>query len=129
MNFFGIGPFEVALVAIIAVIVLGPERIPGVAVQLARAVRYMRGYANDATADIRKELEELTKEYDEMRKEFREFQASATKNVTSVADEIDWTLRQSQQQPKVKQLKAEQPIIEPGGEPPPKAPRSRDGSR
>ena len=91
MNFLGVGPFEVALVAIIAVIVLGPERIPGVAVQLARAVRYMRGYATDATADIRKELEELTKEYDEMRKEFREFQSSATKDVASVTEEIDRT--------------------------------------
>src|SRR5439155_1310430 len=58
MNFLGVGPLEVALVAIVAVIVLGPERIPGVAVQLARAVRYMRGYATDATADIRKELQE-----------------------------------------------------------------------
>lgn len=124
MNFFGVGPFEVALVAIIAVIVLGPERIPGVAVQLARAYKYMRGYATDAKADIRKELEELTKEYDEIRKEFREFQSSASKDVTSITDEIDKTLRQSREQPKL-----EQPIIEPGGEPPPKAPKSRDGSR
>ena len=124
MNFFGVGPFEVALVAIIAVIVLGPERIPGVAVQLARAVRYMRGYATDATADIRKELEELTKEYDEMRKEFREFQSSALKDVASVTDEIDRTLRKTQKQPK-----PEQPIIEPGGEPPPKESKSRDGRK
>jgi len=118
MNFLGVGPFEIALVAIIAVIVLGPERLPMVAVQLARAVRYMRGYANDATADIRKELEELTKEYDEIRKEFREFQTSARKDVASVADEIDRTLRESQ----------EQPIVEPGGEPPPKEARSRQGT-
>jgi sec-independent protein translocase protein TatB len=124
MNFFGVGPFEVALVAIIAVIVLGPERIPAAAVQLARAYKYMRGYATDATADIRKELEELTKEYDEIRKEFREFQSSASKGVTSITDEIDKTLRQSREQPKL-----EQPIIEPGGEPPPKESRSRDGSK
>jgi sec-independent protein translocase protein TatB len=124
MNFLGVGPFEVALVAIIAVIVLGPERIPTVAVQLARAVRYMRGYATDATADIRKELEELTKEYDGIRKEFREFQTSARKDVASVTDEIDRTLRQSREQPK-----PEQPIVEPGGEPPPKEPRLRNGAK
>ena len=88
MNFFGVGAFELALVAIIAVIVLGPERIPGVAVQLARAVKYMRGYANDATADIRKELQELTKEYDEVRKELTEFRQSVTKDVASVAGEV-----------------------------------------
>ena len=128
MNFLGVGPFEIALVAIIAVIVLGPERIPTVAVQLARAVRYMRGYATDATADIRNELEELTKEYDEMRKEFREFQSSATKGVASITEEIDRTLRQSQEKPKL-EPKPEQPIIEPGGEPPPRAPKSRDGRK
>lgn len=111
MNFFGVGPLELALVAIVAVIVLGPERIPAVAVQLARAVRYMRGYASDATADIRKELEELTKEYDEMRKELTDFRSSVGKGFSSIADEVDRTLRESQ----------DQPIIEPGGEPPPGA--------
>jgi len=115
MNFLGIGPLEIALVAIIAVIVLGPERIPTVAVQLARAVRYMRGYASDATADIRKELQELTKEYDEVRKELNEFRSSVSKDFSSVADEVDRTLRETQ----------EQPIIEPGGEPPPGKPAAR----
>jgi|SRR3972149_3765387 len=118
MNFLGVGPFELALVAIIAVIVLGPERIPGVAVQLARAVRYMRGYASDATADIRKELQELTKEYDEVRKELNEFTSSMRKDISSVAGEVDRTLRESQ----------EQPIIEPGGEPPPPTRHSQSRS-
>ena len=70
--------------------------------------------AHNATADIRAELSELTKEYDEMRKEFREFSQSVKKDISSVADEVDRTLRQSQ------------PIIEPGGEPPPESP-SLDG--
>ncbi len=116
MNFFGVGPFELALVAIIAVIVLGPERIPTVAVQLARAVRYMRGYASDATADIRKELEELTKEYDEVRKELQGFRQSIQKDVTSVVDQVSSTIKEVE------------PIIEPGGDPPPSnKPRSPDG--
>jgi len=119
MNFFGVGAFELALVAIIAVIVLGPERIPGVAVQLARAVRYMRGYATDATADIRKELQELTKEYDEVRKEFQEFRTSVRKDVDSVADEVGKAVRQGG-------TSADPgPIIEPGGDPPPKGSPSR----
>jgi sec-independent protein translocase protein TatB len=120
MNFLGVGPLEVALVAIVAVIVLGPERIPGVAVQLARAVRYMRGYATDATADIRKELQELTKEYDEVRKELNEFRSSFGGGFSNIADEVDRTLRASQEKPSVNSS-SEAPIIEPGGEPPPKS--------
>ena len=120
MNFLGVGPLEVALVAIVAVIVLGPERIPGVAVQLARAVRYMRGYATDATADIRKELQELTKEYDEVRKELNEFRSSIGGGFSNIADEVDRTLRASREKPAANSS-SEAPIIEPGGEPPPKS--------
>ncbi len=114
MNFFGVGPLELMLVLVIGVIVLGPERIPEVAVQLARAVRYLRGYATDATADIRAELSELTKEYDEVRKELQDFRQSVRKDISSVADEVDRTLRESQ------------PMIEPGGEPPPPPTRPTD---
>ena len=108
MNLFGVGPLEIGLVAIIAVIVLGPERIPEVAVQVARAVRQLRGYATSATSEMRKELDELTKEYEDVRKEIKEFRDSVRKDVTSVADEVSKKL-------------LDDPIIEPGGEPPPEA--------
>jgi sec-independent protein translocase protein TatB len=119
VNFFGVGAFELALVAVVAVIVLGPERIPGAAVQLARAVKYMRGYANDATADIRKELQELTKEYDEVRKELTEFRQSVSKDVDSVTSEVSKAVQQGR--PTIEAG----PIIEPGGDPPPPQSRSR----
>jgi len=53
VNFFGVGLPEVILVLVVAGIVLGPERIPEVAVTIARAVRFLRGYATSATSDIR----------------------------------------------------------------------------
>src|SRR5437867_13425711 len=106
MNFLGVGPLEVALVAIVAVIVLGPERIPGVAVQLARAVRYMRGYATDATTDIRKALQELTKEYDEVRKALNEFRSSIGGGFSNIAEEVNRTLRASPAKPAVRSSSA-----------------------
>ena len=118
MNFFGVGAFELALIAVVGVIVLGPDRIPGVAIQLARAVKYMRGYANDATADIRKELLELTQDYDEVRQELTEFRQSVSKDVMSVADEVNKAVQQGR--PTIESG----PIIEPGGDHPPKQPRS-----
>jgi sec-independent protein translocase protein TatB len=106
MNLFGVGPLEIGLVAIIAVIVLGPERIPEVAVQVARAVRQLRSYATSATSEMRKELDELTREYEDVRKELKEVRDSVRKDVTSVTDEVSRKL-------------LDEPIIEPGGEPPP----------
>src|SRR3972149_10350785 len=110
MNLFGIGLPEVILIAVIAVVVLGPERMPAAAVQLARAIKFLRGYATDATAQLRSELGDLTKEYEEVRKELQEFRESVRKDITSVTREMDKVLSEAQ------------PITGPGGEPPPEQP-------
>ncbi|MDO8615700.1 MAG: twin-arginine translocase TatA/TatE family subunit [Dehalococcoidia bacterium] len=112
MNMFGIGLPEVVVVAVIAVIVLGPERMPAVAVQIARAIKYLRGYATDATAQMRGELSELTKEYEEVRRELHDFRESVRKDISSVVKDVE------------RAAAAAQPIVEPGGEPPPKRPQA-----
>jgi sec-independent protein translocase protein TatB len=109
MNFFGIGPLELGLVAVIAVVVLGPDRLPEVAVQVARAIRYLRGYATSATAQMRKDLDELTKDYEDVRKELQMFRDSVGKDVKSIGDKLEKTFED------------EEPIIEPGGEKPPES--------
>ena len=128
MNLFGVGPMEMALVIIIAVVVLGPERFPAFAVQIARAIKYLRGYANDATSDLRAEFQELTKEYEEMRKELAEVRGSVTstasglmRDVTAVSEEMRGAASDvSSRLPKVSDIVRDtRPIIEPGGELPP----------
>ncbi len=107
MSFLGIGLPEIVLILVIAIIVLGPQRLPEVAVQLARAIRYLRGYATDATAQLRAELDELTKEYQQVRDELQEFRQVIGKSVTAVTGEVDRALQESR------------PMIEPSAEPPP----------
>ena len=43
MDFLGIGLPEIILILIIAAVVIGPKRLPEVAVQLARVIRQLRG--------------------------------------------------------------------------------------
>jgi len=129
MNLFGIGPLEMALVAIIAVVVLGPERFPEFAVQIARAIKYLRGYANDATSDLRSEFQELTREYESLRKEMDDVRSSVAKDargfmndMTSVSDEmrrVATETRPALQMPKLDKVFDTKPIIEPSGELPP----------
>ncbi len=119
MGFFGIGFPELALIFAIAVVVLGPERIPAVAAQLARILKYLRGYATDATAQLRSELAELTREYEEVRKELQEFRQSVARDFTSVTEELASVGNEAN-----KALREAQPIVEPGGDPPPAAPSS-----
>ncbi len=95
MDFLGIGLPELIVVLIIAVIVVGPKRLPEVAVQLARVIRQLRGYATDVTSQMRAELDELTREYEQVRKELQEFRESATKDVRSVASEVDRAVREA----------------------------------
>ena len=95
MDFLGIGMPELIVVLIIAVVVVGPKRLPEVAVQLARIVRQLRGYATDVTSQMRAELDELTREYEQVRTELREFRDSATKEVRSVTAEMDRAMREA----------------------------------
>jgi Sec-independent protein translocase protein TatA len=123
MNFLGVGPLEAAFVIIIAVIVLGPERFPQAAVQVARAVKWLRGYANDATSDLRTEFVELTREYELMRAELDEVRGTLNKSTTPLTDEMTRLIGETKpklQTPTLGKLLTDtKPIVEPGGELPP----------
>ena len=53
---FGLGLDKIALIAVIAVFLLGPERLPGYATQLARIVRSLRTMADGAKDRMREEM-------------------------------------------------------------------------
>lgn len=53
---FGIGFAELAVIAFVAVLVLGPDKLPDLARQAARLVHQLRGLANSARDELRNEL-------------------------------------------------------------------------
>jgi sec-independent protein translocase protein TatB len=53
---FGIGPFELLVLAIVGLLVLGPERLPGYARQAAQVLRTLRDLATGAEKQLRDEL-------------------------------------------------------------------------
>jgi len=57
MDFFGIGPGELLLIVIIALIIFGPGKIVEVSRQLGRTVHAFRKASADLTAQITRELE------------------------------------------------------------------------
>jgi Tat protein translocase TatB subunit len=62
MNFLGIGPGELVLILIIAVIVLGPDKIPETMRTLGKAMREIRSITEGFQKELNKELAEVTKE-------------------------------------------------------------------
>lgn len=55
---FGINGAEFLIIALIAVVVVGPERLPRYAEQLGIWVRNLRGYADQAKARVAEEIAE-----------------------------------------------------------------------
>lgn len=51
-----IGPGEFIALAIVALVVLGPEKLPRYAAEAARMLQRLRGMASAARADVRREL-------------------------------------------------------------------------
>ena len=74
MEVFGIGPMEIALIVLIAFIVLGPERIPGVMRQLGTWTRQLREMVNNITRDYNADIREITSEINALQEEIRSIQ-------------------------------------------------------
>jgi len=53
---FGIGPLELVVIAIVAVLVFGPDRLPEFARTAGRLLRQVRQMVNNAQNDLRSEL-------------------------------------------------------------------------
>lgn len=58
-GFFGIGLLELFLIAILALIVLGPERLPGAMRQIAGYIREIRRLGSELTSQFSDELQVL----------------------------------------------------------------------
>jgi len=80
---FDIGFSELLVIAIVALIVIGPERLPKVARTLGHLFGRMQRYVNDVKADISREIEldDLKKMQASMEDAARSFQSSVTQEM------------------------------------------------
>ncbi|MBI4285469.1 MAG: twin-arginine translocase TatA/TatE family subunit [Chloroflexi bacterium] len=60
MDFLGIGPLELLMIFIIAMLLWGPSRMVEIARNLGKAVHSFRKAASDLTTQVTKEVDELT---------------------------------------------------------------------
>ena len=86
---FDIGFSEIVVIAVVALIVIGPERLPKAARTLGHLFGRLQRYVNDVKADISREME-----LDELRKLQQQVQSAARDveaSVTSVARDFEQT--------------------------------------
>lgn len=88
---FDIGISEFFIIGIVALIVLGPERLPRVARTAGHLLGRLQRYVSDVKADISREmqLEELRKLQTQVEEQVREVERQAAETATSVNQEVD----------------------------------------
>ena len=88
---FEVGLDKIALIAVVALLVLGPERLPGVARTLGALVRRARASWQNVKTEIERELaaEDVKRHLDDARRAASEMQG----DVRSAAADIEKTAR------------------------------------
>ena len=88
MNFVGIGPQELIVILVIALIFVGPQRLPKLAADLARMIREIRQYTGGIAAEFGEAIKEFEKDTEPERTQWKEIGqglGDASKAATDVA--------------------------------------------
>jgi sec-independent protein translocase protein TatB len=93
MQMFGIGILELMVILILAVIVVGPDRLPAVAADLARWIRQARTYARYAMRDFNSVVSELEKEANVSRDDWKEIASVVTRHTGDLSKELNKVTR------------------------------------
>jgi len=81
---FDVGFSELMVIAVVALVVIGPERLPAVARTLGHLFGRLQRYVNDVKADISREIE-----LDELKKFKNQFEEAAQSVESSVRSEVE----------------------------------------
>ena len=90
---------ELVLIGIVALVVIGPERLPKVARTAGHLFGRMQRYVNDVKADISREmqLDELKQLQAQMQESARSFERSISSEIQSVEQIVDQTAQSVEQ--------------------------------
>jgi sec-independent protein translocase protein TatB len=90
---FDIGFSELMVIGVVALIVIGPEKLPRVARTMGHLAGRLQRYVSDVKADINREIEldELRKMRDSMQKAASDVETSVSSELNKTKDEINKT--------------------------------------
>ena len=88
MNFLGIGPAEILVILVVALVVVGPERLPRLAADIARTIREIRKYTSSITAEFSEVIQDFEKETAGDRSQWKDIGDGLTSATRSVTDAL-----------------------------------------
>ncbi|MDD5174922.1 MAG: Sec-independent protein translocase protein TatB [Sterolibacterium sp.] len=91
---FDVGFSELVVIGLVALIVIGPERLPKVARTVGILLGRLQRYVNDVKADISREmqLDELKKLQEQVSAQARDLETSVTQEMRAVEDSLNRTI-------------------------------------
>lgn len=94
---FGVGILELMVILLLAVIVVGPDRMPQLAADLARWIRQGRAYARYMMGDFNKVISDLEKEANVNRDDWKEISSVITRHTGDIGKELTKASRDVEQ--------------------------------
>jgi Sec-independent protein translocase protein TatA len=88
MDFMGVGLPELLVILILTLIVVGPQRLPQVAGQLARYMREFRRYSARLAREFADVMEDFEREYGDVKKEWKEVQTGLQEDARAVEGQL-----------------------------------------
>ena len=127
---FDVGFSELMVIAVVALIVIGPERLPRVARTMGHLFGRLQRYVNDVKADINREIEldELRKFKTTFEDAARGFEGTVNATVDSVQSEVSKTEAELNELTKIEDTAAAPPASSPST-PADAAPQPGEGGR
>jgi sec-independent protein translocase protein TatB len=105
MNLFGVGVFEALLVAIIGLIIVGPNKFPEMMSQAGKWFKYARAFSTEVMKDVKEAVDEIQEEVIAQGNDLQEIRDLATdlqsdlaaegKQVENLIGETNLELKQS----------------------------------
>lgn len=98
MDFLGIGLPELAVILILALIVVGPKRLPETAAQIARTIREVKRYSSSMTRELNTVVKDLEREYEEVKGEMKGVASELSETSQSISRELMGATEDAQKQ-------------------------------
>jgi sec-independent protein translocase protein TatB len=99
MNFLGVGPSELLVILVVALVFVGPERLPRLAADIARTIREIRKYTSSISAEFGEVIKDFEKETAGDRSQWKDIGEGLTSATRSVTDALRSARADAEPQP------------------------------
>lgn len=116
---FDVGFSELVVIALVGLIVIGPERLPKVARTVGHLLGRLQRYVSDVKADINREmqLEELKKLQSQVVTEARDMERQVNEQMKTVETSLNQSILSAAESTEKEVLEASKPFVPPNHPP------------